>query len=269
MKTVLITGASSGIGRETARLFQAEGWNVAATMRIPEAEKEFTQLPNVKVLRCDVTDPHSIDTAIAEAASAFEHIDVLVNNAGYYLFGPLETADHEQIRRQLDTNLLGLIDFTRRIIPHFRTQGSGTIINVSSIAGQISIPLQSMYCAAKWGVEGFSEALQFELRPFGIHVKIIEPGVIRTDFLGRSMEQTQDGRTSAYNGYFDRVFGNIVKNGEKGSSPEGVAKTIYRAATDGSQRLRYATGASKNMIAIHRMLPTSLYNTMVSAAMEK
>ena len=130
MNTVLITGASSGIGRETAKLFRQTGWNVLATMRDPDAEEELAKFENVKLLRCDVTDQDSIRTAVKEGIACFGKIDVLVNNAGYYLLGPLEAASHEQIKRQIDTNLLGMIDVTKEMVPHFRKQKSGTIISV-------------------------------------------------------------------------------------------------------------------------------------------
>ncbi|MCL2819140.1 MAG: SDR family oxidoreductase, partial [Actinomycetia bacterium] len=167
-RTVFITGASSGIGRQTALLFQERGWNVIATMRDPRSEEELGQLDKVLVTRCDVTDPDSIRTAIDDGLSAFGSIDVLVNNAGYYLLGPLEAMTYEQIRRQIDTNLVGVILVTMAMVPHFRERRAGTIINLSSIAGVVSIPLQSLYHATKFGVEGFSEALRYELRPFGI-----------------------------------------------------------------------------------------------------
>jgi NAD(P)-dependent dehydrogenase (short-subunit alcohol dehydrogenase family) len=151
-------------------------------MRDPNAEKELTMLNNVKVIRCDVTDADSIDSAVIGGIEAFGNIDVLVNNAGYYAIGPLENASDEQVLRQIDTNLTGSILVTKRLIPHFREKRSGVIMNVSSIAGLVSIPMQSLYHATKWGLEGFSESLHYELRQFNIRVKIIEPGVIKTDF---------------------------------------------------------------------------------------
>jgi len=269
MKTVFITGTSSGIGKETAKLFQRMGWNVIATMRNPDQEKELAELENVLVLPCDVTKPESVQAAIAEGINTFDSIDVLVNNAGYYALGPCEMATHEQIKQQIDTNLLGLIGVTKEIIPHFRKQKSGTIINISSIAGVISIPLQSLYHATKWGVEGFSESLQYELRPFNISVKVIEPGVIMTDFLGRSMTLIQDRTIAEYEPYAQKVLKNIFDNGEKGSTPEVVAKTIYNAATDNKTKMRYLTGKFKEMVCLRRLLPHRAFNLMVKSIMEK
>jgi NADP-dependent 3-hydroxy acid dehydrogenase YdfG len=269
MKTVFITGSSSGIGRETAKLFQQKRWNVIATMRNPAAEKELANLKNVKVLQCDVTDQDSVKAAILEGISTFKNIDVLVNNAGYYTLGAVEMATHEQIKQQIDTNLLGLIEVTKEIIPHFRKQKSGTIINLSSIAGVISIPLQTLYHATKWGVEGFSESLQYELRQFNIRVKIIEPGVIKSNFLGRSMVMVEDKEQTDYEPYAQKVIKNIFLNGEKGSTPDVVAKTIYKAATDNRAKLRYLTGNFKEMVYLHKIFPKTVYNSMVKSIMEK
>jgi len=269
MGTVLITGASSGIGRETAKLFRQMGWNVIATMRTPEVEEELSKFENVKLLQCDVTDQDSIKAAVKEGIDCFGKIDVLVNNAGYYLLGSLESASHDQIKRQIDTNLLGLIDVTKEVIPHFRKQKSGTIINLSSIAGVVSIPLQSLYHATKWGVEGFSESLQYELRPLNIRVKLIEPGVINTNFLGRSMTLARDETLAEYEPYSQRVLNNIFENGKKGSPPDVVAKTIYKAATDNKKKMRYPTGNFKSLITLRSVLPLKVYLALVRSIMEK
>jgi NAD(P)-dependent dehydrogenase (short-subunit alcohol dehydrogenase family) len=269
MKTVFITGASSGIGRETARMFAQRGWNVIATMRKPEAEIELQKLDNVFVTRCDVTDPDSIRNAISEGIRNFGRIDALVNNAGFYTIGVVEAATDEQIRRQLDTNLLGLIRTTKEILPHFRKQKSGAIINLSSIAGRTVVPLQSLYHASKWGVEGFSESLQYELRPFNILVKIIEPGVIKTDFYGRSMTVINEETSDDYKSYADRVVSNLVRNGENGSDPQEVADVIFRAANSKSRKLRYPVGRSKNLVTISRIIPAWMFHSMVDQTMSK
>ena len=269
MKTVFITGASSGIGKETAKLFHKKGWNVIATMRNPQSEEELIKFKNIRLIQCDVTNLESIKTAVSQGMEAFKSIDVLVNNAGYYTIGPVEAATHEQIKRQIDTNLLGLIDVTNEMIPHFRKQKSGTVINLSSIAGIISIPLQSLYHATKWGVEGVSEALQYELRPFNIRVKIIEPGVIKTDFYGRSMTIAHNNRLTEYEPYSQKVINNLLKNGEKGSAPEEVAKTIYKAAESNTKKLRYPTGNSKEMIYLRKILPFKIFNALVRSSIEK
>ena len=268
MKTVFITGASSGIGKETAKFFQKKGWNVVATMRRPELEHELTKLEHVTVIRCDVTEEKSRNEAIKEAVSRFGQIHVLVNNAGYYTVGTLEEATTVQIERQLDTNLLGVIEMTRAILPHFRENREGVIINLSSIAGVVSIPLQSLYHATKFGIEGFSESLQYELSLFGIRVKLIEPGTIYTEFCGRSMTVTNDETVQDYKEYSSLVISNLIKNGNAGSTPEIVAKTIYKAATDGKKKMRYKVGKMKNLILLRKMLPTTLYQRIVSIVMQ-
>ena len=268
IKTVFITGASSGIGREAAKLFQKKGWNVIATMRKPELEQELSTFCNVRVVRCDVTELESIKQAVEGAVKEFGGIDVLVNNAGYYTVGTLEEASSEQIKRQLDTNLLGLIETTKAVLPYFRKQRSGVIINLSSIAGIVSIPLQSLYHATKFAVEGFSESLQYELEPFRIRVKLIEPGTIKTEFCGRSMIVTEDVSKGEYKEYKSRVIGNLVKSGNNGSRPEGVAKKIYQAATDGRKRMRYATGKMNKITVLKKIFPLRAYQRIVKIMLQ-
>ncbi|MCY7272160.1 MAG: SDR family oxidoreductase, partial [Phormidesmis sp. CAN_BIN44] len=175
-KTVLITGASTGIGLATAKLFQQRGWNVVATMRSLEQKSDLMTLDNTLCLRLDVTDSASITQAVTATLEKFSTIDVLVNNAGYALLGAFEACTPEQIERQFATNVLGLMAVTRAVLPHFREQRSGTIINIASIGGKMAFPLYSLYHSTKWAVEGFSESLQYELEPFNIRVRVIEPG---------------------------------------------------------------------------------------------
>lgn len=269
MKTIFITGASSGIGREAAKLFQKKGWNVVATMRNPAIEKELIELHNVEVIACDVTKLESINKAIEKGIKRFGKIDVLLNNAGYYTIGPLEAAKDEEIRSQLDTNLLGVIETTKAILPHFRKNNSGTIINLSSIAGIASIPLQSLYHATKFAIEGFSESLQYELEKFNIKVRIIEPGTIKTNFCGRSMTVTDYGKFEEYEEYSKKVVNNLINNGNSGSDPSGVAEIIYKAATDKSNKMRYRAGKMKNMITLRKILPLPIYRCVIKASLEK
>ncbi|MGF6905830.1 SDR family oxidoreductase [Fusobacterium sp. PH5-44] len=269
MKTIFITGASSGIGKATAKLFQKKGWNVVATMRNPEKETELANIKNILLAKCDVTDKNSIIIAIKKGIEYFGKIDVLVNNAGYYGIGPAELASSEEIKRIIDTNLIGLMEVTRLMIPHFREKKSGTIINISSIAGIISVPLQSIYHATKWGVEGFSESLQYELMPFNIKVKIIEPGVIKTDFYNRSMTVFGDSKENDYNDYSKNIIANLIKNGNNGSSSEDVAKTIYKAATNSCDKLRFPTGKSKEAIFMRKILPQRIFSSIMEKSMSK
>jgi NADP-dependent 3-hydroxy acid dehydrogenase YdfG len=262
-KTVLITGASSGIGEATVRQFQGEGWNVAATMRSPQKlaqdSTSITQLDRVICPKLDVSDVDSIQGAVAQTLDAFGQIDVLVNNAGYALLGPFEATDPEQIRQQFDTNVFGLMAVTRAVLPHFRDRNAGTLINVASIGGRMAFPLYSSYHATKWAVEGFSESLQYELEEFNIRVKIIEPGPIKTDFYGRSEAIAQKAGLTAYDGIVQKVTPNLKKAGQGGSPPEVTAKIIYTAATDGSQKLRYPAGGNAGLLLFLRRIARDIH----------
>ncbi len=179
-KTIFITGASSGIGRATAELFAEKGWNVVATMRRPEKGQDLAAHDGIDVLRLDVTDEASIRQSVAETIEKFGRIDVLLNNAGYGSIGVAEFADIQETRRLYETLVIGLIEVTKAVLPNMRANRSGVVINVSSVGGRITFPLMSLYHGTKWAVEGFSEALSFELAPLGIQVKILEPGAIST-----------------------------------------------------------------------------------------
>ncbi|MEM9540045.1 MAG: SDR family oxidoreductase [Cyanobacteria bacterium P01_E01_bin.42] len=251
-KTILITGASSGIGKATAIKFQAEGWNVIATMRKPEAGSELAQLDNVLVTCLDVTDSEAIATAVTEGIDRFGKIDALLNNAGYGAYGPLEAFSMEKIRRQFDTNVIGLLETTKAILPHFRQQKSGIILNVSSIGGKVTYPLGSLYHGTKFAVEGISEALQYELAPIGIKVKLIEPGAIKTDFGGRSFDFTNDETITEYQGTVQALMKALqsVESIAPPSPPEEVASAIWDCVNDGTDKLRYpAAGGSDEILA--------------------
>lgn len=242
-KTVLITGTSTGLGRATAKLFHAKGWNVVATMRSPEHEAELTQLERTLVTRLDVQDTPSIASAVESALAKFGRIDALVNNAGYGAYGPLEATPLEKIRRQFDVNVLGLLATTRAILPHFRANRSGTIVNVSSVGGRLAFPLGTLYHGTKFAVEGLSESLHYELGELGVRVKLVEPGMIKTDFGGRSLDFSNDTTLSEYQPLVQKlldVFGPMMANG---SAPERIAEVIYTATADETNQLRYEAGA--------------------------
>ncbi|MGC1378795.1 MAG: SDR family oxidoreductase [Anaerolineales bacterium] len=262
-KTVLITGASSGIGLETALTFFERGWNVVATMRDPAKRRTPLHekgLPDL--VHLDVTDRASIQAAIQYALDKYQAIDVLVNNAGYAVYGPFEATTPAQVTRQLNTNLLGVMDVTREFLPLFRRQRGGVLINVTSMGGRLGFPLYSVYNSTKWAVEGFSEALQYELKPLNIQVKVIEPGVIKTDFYDRSLDKADCSAVMD-------AYGDILQRGQKymqetamrtGIEPRIVARTVYRAATDTSRRLRYRVGPDAFQVALlRRLLPEWLF----------
>jgi NAD(P)-dependent dehydrogenase (short-subunit alcohol dehydrogenase family) len=241
-KTVLITGASTGFGKATVRLFVACGWNVVATMRQPELEQELTGLKDVLVNRLDVQDDKSIAESIHAGVTRFGRIDVLINNAGFGLFGLFETTSVEKIREQFDVNLFGVMNVTRAILPHFRANKSGLILNVSSGAGVFALPMISLYCASKFALEGFSESLSYELASQNITVKIIEPGgVVSTNFGKRSgAEAAHNSTITDYDAFVadtNAVFAGL--RAARLATEEDVANVMFNAATDGTNRLRY------------------------------
>ena len=205
-KTIFITGASSGLGKATAKLFQSNGWNVAATMRNPQNETELNQLDKVKLYALDVTNPAQIKDAMKNAVADFSKIDVLLNNAGYGLAGVLEAISDEQITKQLNTNLLGVIRATQNILPHFRQNKEGLIITITSIGGLIAFPLFSLYHATKWALEGWSESLWFEMQAIGVGVKTVSPGGIKTDFAGRSLDMASNPELIEYQDLMNKTL---------------------------------------------------------------
>ncbi|MEY3307400.1 MAG: hypothetical protein RLZZ413_1438 [Pseudomonadota bacterium] len=244
-QTIFITGASSGIGKATALSFQDKGWNVVATLRDPAQAGDLAALPRVLVTRLDVTDGASVTAAVDAAHARFGSIDVLLNNAGYGAYGPLEAFDMDGIRRQFDTNVIGLLEVTKAVLPQMRAQGKGVIVNVSSIGGRMTFPLGALYHGTKFAVEGLSESLHFELEPLGIRVKIVEPGMIATDFSGRSLDFRQTPDLTAYQPVVDKFFAVLgsPEMAAAASQPSVVSEAIWTAVTDGTSRLRYTAGA--------------------------
>ncbi len=264
-KTILITGASTGIGKLTALHFAKQGWNVAATMRTLDKGVELAQVPNIKLFRLDVLDEASIQAAISGAVSAFGGIDVLHNNAGYGLVGAFEAMSPLQIKQQFDTNVFGVMNVTRALLPHFRGRKSGVIITSSSMGGLVTFPLWSVYHASKWAIEGFMESLHYELRQFNIRVKNIEPGSIRTEF-ENAIEFVS---SPVYDAYALTVYENMLASYRSAPSAEIVANAVWRAANDGSSRLRYVVGAqARVIILLKRLLPDSLFFGIARRAVE-
>lgn len=246
-KTVLITGSSTGIGRATALLFAKNGWNVVATMRRPEEEKELNQLQNVLVTRLDLEDVSSITSSLESTLERFGSLDLLVNNAAYGQYGIFEALEPEQIEKQFRVNVFGTMHVIRGVLPYFRMQKQGSIINVSSAGGRIGIPLISMYVASKFALEGFTEALSYELASQNIDIKLIEPGGVATPFHETSaLHFASNPELTAYNAFVELATNKLGKMAEDISSAEAVAETIFKAATDNSDRLRYAVGKDAN-----------------------
>lgn len=263
-KTILITGTSSGIGKATVFEFAHMGWNVIATQRTPEKEKDFAQLSNVTLLPLDVTSVNSIHTAFSEAKKKFGKIDVVVNNAGYGVDGPFEAITDDIIEKQFNTNVFGLMRVTREAIQSMRPNGGGIIIQISSMGGKITFPLYSIYHATKFAVEGFSESLHYELAQFNIKLKLIEPGPIVTDFYGRSRQLVTPTHTNQYDTFMQKFTEAADKVMKEAEGPEVVAKSIYKAATANSNQMRYAVGKpGPLLLQLRKMLSDRLYFWMV------
>lgn len=267
--TILITGASTGIGKSTALLFQKKGWNVVATMRDLSTAGDLSSLERVLCVELDVTKPDTISRAVTRAIETFGSIDAIVNNAGYGLIGPFEDASDEQIRKQYEVNVFGVMNMIRAILPHFRSRRAGTIITISSWGGRFTFPLYSLYHGTKWAVEGLSESLQFELEQFNIRMKLVEPSIIKTNFFHGSMVLSMKP-DSVYKNYADHAMPNMQHAGDTGSSPDVVARAVYKAATDNSSRLRYPCGKQSHFVLFfHRFIPDSLFRWFIRSAVEK
>jgi short-subunit dehydrogenase len=266
MKTILITGSSTGIGRLTALKFAKEGWNVIATMRSPEKETEMNTIANIRVRVLDVNKQEMIDAVIEESIQDFGKIDVLFNNAGYALVGAFEAMTNEDIKKQFDTNVFGVMAMTRAILSHFRSQNGGMIINTTSMGGLLAFPLYSVYHGTKWALEGFMESLQYEVRPFNIKIKNIEPGAIRTEF-----ENALNFVESApYKKYTDIVHQNMIDGYKYAPKGDVVANKVFKAANSTSYKLRYPVGGNGPLLLIMRkILPYSWFTGIVRKIVEK
>ncbi|MFC4209887.1 SDR family NAD(P)-dependent oxidoreductase [Pedobacter petrophilus] len=248
-KTIFITGASSGMGKAAAKLFQQRGWNVIATMRSPEKETELNALEFVSVLPLDVTSAEQISLTVSKAI-ALHDIDVVFNNAGYGLMGALESYSDEQIVDEINTNLLGVIRVTRAFIPNFREKKSGLFISTTSMGGFLGFPLHSIYHATKFGVEGWSESMSFELAPHNIGIKTVAPGATETNFLVSSLKTALH---PAYTDIENSLFASAAEMMGMAISAEQVAEVVYQAATDGKDQIRYLVGEDTKALYERRL----------------
>jgi NAD(P)-dependent dehydrogenase (short-subunit alcohol dehydrogenase family) len=254
-KVALVTGSSSGIGLETALLLARSGFYTYASMRNLEKSKKITETANrenlpLQTIQLDVNDDESVKKAIDKIVQEKDRIDVLVNNAGYGLFGSVEDLAIDEIKAQFETNFFGVIRVTQKVLPIMRLKkndgGGSTIVNISSVGGQMGVPFLSAYNCTKFALEGLSESMAYELEPFGIRVVTIEPGFIRTNIMNSGVLAKKALDTNSP--YFlstqklANYFNSMVNNTSTSTPPEEVAKTILEAITSENPKLRYTVG---------------------------
>ena len=255
---MLITGASSGIGEACAKRLAAEGGRVYGTSRHPSGE---TGIPNVQMLAMDVNSDESVNAAIEQIIRAEGRLDVVVNNAGFGIAGAVEDTSIEEAKALFETNFFGMLRVCRAVLPAMRAARGGTIVNISSLGGRIGLPYQGLYSATKFAVEGMSEALRMEVRPFGIRVTMIEPGDFRTGFTANRRYVAAKGDNSAYQGSFERTIKVAEKDEQTGSSPEQIAQLLVRILRNPSPKVRYSVGgmSQRGAAFLKRILPSRFF----------
>jgi len=246
-KVAVVTGTSSGIGFETSLALAREGYLTYATMRDTTKSdkiKEIAQKENLKIsiLELDVDDEKSVKSAIAQILDQKQRIDVLVNNAGWGLWGCVEDVSIDEFKEQFETNFFSIIRLIQEVAPTMRKQGSGTIVNVSSVVGRIGFPASPAYISSKFALEGLSESLRFEFAPFGVDVIIIEPGVIKTDFMKNMKMAKKSELDTVYKDITTKVVSGVKMMVEMGTPPKEVANTIVKAIKDKNPLPRYVVG---------------------------
>jgi NAD(P)-dependent dehydrogenase (short-subunit alcohol dehydrogenase family) len=252
-RIVLVTGASSGIGKACAELLPVYGFKVIPASR---HHSEFT---------LDVTSDASVERLVAEIIEREGRIDAVVNNAGIVIAGAIEDTTPLEALHQLETNLLGTLRVTRAVLPHMRKQGSGKIVNIGSIGGLLAIPYQGLYSASKFAIEGLTEALRLEVKQFGIHASVIEPGGHRTAITQNRVRTSASIAGSAYSAGAERAIGKMAKDEQDGPDPSGVARIVLRVLETRRPRLRYTTGPAiqRAAVLLKRVAPYSLIERIV------
>jgi NAD(P)-dependent dehydrogenase (short-subunit alcohol dehydrogenase family) len=253
-RVVLVTGASSGIGLACATHLAGRGYRVYGTSR----RAGSGQAGPVAMLVADVTDDHSVEQAVAAVLEREGRLDIVVNNAGMGIAGPVENTSTEEAKRQLEVNFFGAFRVCRAVLPALRSQRSGYIVNIGSIGGLIAIPYQAMYSASKFALEGLSESLRMEVRPFGVKVVIIEPGDHKTAITENRTEMS--GGTDAYSKSFQAALARTSHDEQSGPGPEQVARLLARIVNTRNPRLRYTIGpaAQRAAVWLKRLLPYSV-----------
>lgn len=260
-KIAIVTGSSSGIGYETALALAQEGYYTYATMRDTKKGnqvKEIAKKENLKleVIELDVDKDKTIQDAINKIMKEKNRIDVLVNNAGYGLFGCLEDLSMDDLKAQFETNFFGVVRVSQEVIPIMRKQKSGTIVNVSSVAGRIGFPVSPAYISSKFALEGLSESMRYELSPYGINTIIIEPGVIKTNFMSSAKKSVKPD--SVYKEITDKVIMGISMMADMGTPAQEVAKTIINAIKSDNPLPRYIVGNDAVMFLEAKKAKTDL-----------
>jgi NAD(P)-dependent dehydrogenase (short-subunit alcohol dehydrogenase family) len=274
-KTIFITGASSGLGRLTAIHFAQQGWQVAATMRKPEHETELGAHANVKVLRLDVTDRDQVKAAVSQSIAAFSRIDVVVNNAGLGVYGPLEFADESTIDWQFAVNVRGPINIIRAFLPHFRANKSGMFINISSLMGvTTATPVGSLYNMSKFALEGLTEGLYYELKPLNIELRLIEQGGSKGNRFLENVIWNTNNDIKDYDVTVQRVkslFASVEENRSSDprlDDPQEIVDEIYALAMGRNVKFRTPIGeATKKLVALRNSLPIEQYLETLAASL--
>jgi NAD(P)-dependent dehydrogenase (short-subunit alcohol dehydrogenase family) len=270
-KAALITGCSSGIGLATAQRLLADGYTVYASARRPETIANLAEA-GATTLALDVTDEASMTAAVQTVVDAEGAVGVLVNNAGYSQSGAIESVPQDEVRRQYETNVFGLIRMCQLVLPGMRDQGSGTIINIGSMGGRLTFPGAGIYHSTKYALESISDALRFEVRGFGVHVVLVEPGLIVTGFgdvASSSVDAIAEGPYADFNRHVAKLTSDAYAGpmSKLGGGPETVAATVARALKAKRPKARYAVTPSAHlMINQRKVTPDRLWDLMMRAA---
>lgn len=263
-KVIIITGASSGIGKATALQLIKEGHIVYGAARRVTRMLELVSAGG-NAIKMDITDHQQVRTEIQKIVDSEGRIDVLVNNAGYAVYGPVEQVSYEKAKQQFEVNLFGLAEVTKAVLPTMRRQQSGTIINVSSIGGKVYTPLGSWYHASKYALEGWSDCLRLELNQFGINVVVIEPGVIKTEFaasMDHKFDTAENGPYKEMKTLISKMMDNTHKEGQY-SEPSVIASTISKAIKSKNPKTRYAAGKmAKQSLLARQLLSDKAFDKM-------
>ena len=262
-KIALVTGSSSGIGFETSLALARNGYHTFATMRNLGKDEKIKQIIekedlSIEIVELDVDDEESVNQAIKTISEKKDRIDVLVNNAGYGMWGTVEDVSLDEFKQQFETNFFSIIRLIQKVAPIMRKQGSGNIVNISSVAGRIGFPVSPAYISSKFALEGLSESLRFELMPFGINVIIIEPGVIKTNFFDSMKLSEKSQQDSTYKEITDKVISGVKMMAEMGTHPKDVADVVIKTLGEEKPLPRYVIGNDAMMFLEAKKMKTDI-----------